>query len=254
MTSTPVAVLHDLHGNVHATRAALDDAWRAGARRVLIGGDVAYGPHVRETLDLLLGLGEHAVWIRGNADRELVSVALGTPPDGLPDDLVEAMRWEAAHLTNAHLRHLEGLGHRRTLCLGELGDVLLCHATPRADDEIVTALTPGDVLAEVLAGVGQDLVVGGHTHVPLDRHAGQVRFVNPGSVGLPYDGPGAAWALLDGGVRFMRAHYDVRSAADEAARSGHPLAADLAATLLQPPGGDAATAHFEDVARARRKT
>ena len=78
-----------------------------------------------------------------------------------------------------------------------LGDVRFCHATPRSDEEIVTQATPDRHLRKVLARTEESVVVAGHTHMQLDRRVDGFRWVNAGSVGMPYEGEVAAfWALL----------------------------------------------------------
>lgn len=80
----------------------------------------------------------------------------------------------------------------------------------------------------------------------LSRRLGDVLFVNAGSVGRPYEArPGASWALLDEGVEFRHTDYDLESAAERVRRSGHPLAAAVAAeNVLQVPSRAEALAEF----------
>ena len=83
----------------------------------------------------------------------------------------------------------------------ELDGVLFCHASPRRDDEMLTRLSPSERWADALGGVDAALVVAGHTHQQDDRVVGKVRFINAGSVGLPYEGDGAArWLWVADGV------------------------------------------------------
>ena len=81
----------------------------------------------------------------------------------------------------------------------EADGVLYCHATPRSDTELVTAITPD---ADVPAAIGRaGTVVCGHVHAQYDRAIGPLRLVNAGSVGMPYEGrPGAFWLELADGV------------------------------------------------------
>ena len=112
----------------------------------------------------------------------------------------EPDEWERSRLSAEDVAFLQGLPDRL-----ELDGVLYCHATPRSDEEIVTPATPDDDLAEILAGVEQRAVVAGHTHMQQDRQIGPVRFVNAGSVGLPYEGELAAfWALVEDGEIELR--------------------------------------------------
>jgi predicted phosphodiesterase len=75
-----VAVLSDIHGHLPALEAVLAEVDRAGVDRVVLTGDVAAGPLPVPTLRRMLALGERAVWVRGNGDRELYDPA-PTPPD-----------------------------------------------------------------------------------------------------------------------------------------------------------------------------
>src|ERR1700729_4478298 len=72
-----VAVLSDIHGVLPALEAVLAEPEVAAADRIVLTGDLAAGPQPRETLDRLDSLGDRALWIRGNADRELVQLARG---------------------------------------------------------------------------------------------------------------------------------------------------------------------------------
>src|ERR1044072_1692898 len=72
-----------------------------------------------------------------------------------------------------------------------LGRVLFCHATPRNDVEIFTGQTSDARLVTVFQGLKSSAVICGHTHMQFDRTVGRTRIVNAGSVGMPFQGPGA---------------------------------------------------------------
>jgi diadenosine tetraphosphatase ApaH/serine/threonine PP2A family protein phosphatase len=70
---------------------------------------------------------------------------------------------------------------------------------------------PADDEPELLAGVSARRLVFGHTHLPFRRERGGIELVNPGSVGMPFDGdPRAAYALVhdDGALEHRRLAYD----------------------------------------------
>jgi putative phosphoesterase len=184
-----VAALYDVHGNLPALEAVLAEA--ADAELIVVGGDVVGGAFDAEAVERLRAEGDRARWLRGNAERELVE---GEPDPALSGEQVE---------------FLYGLPERVELDLPGLGHVLFCHATPQNDLDMVTPLTPDERLRRILEGVGADVVVAGHTHVRDDRSVGDVRWVNAGSVGMPYeDEPGAYWALLGPDVELRRTAYD----------------------------------------------
>lgn len=242
----PVAVISDIHGNAPALRAVLDELDRRAVERVVCCGDIAAGPLPRETVDVLRSLGDRLVAVRGNADREAVEVFDGHGHDDLPPDSL----WAGRQITRSQRDWLAGLPATVTLELDPLGTVLFCHATPRDDAEVVVETTPDDELRQKLDGVNADVVVCGNTHMPFDRRLGPHRVVNVGSVGMPYGGTGAFWALLDGDVEFCRTEYDLAAAAQTIrADSDWDLAEDFAReNVLTTPSKDEALALFESFA------
>lgn len=199
-----VAALYDVHANVPALEAVLADVERERVDTIVFGGDLTWGPEPSEALTIVRSL-PHARFVRGNCDRE-------------PDE------WERSRLSAEDVAFLQGLPESV-----ELDAVLYCHATPRSDEEIVTPATSDEDLAEILQGVEQQAVIAGHTHMQQDRQIGTVRFVNAGSVGLPYEGELAAfWALVDDGeIELRKTSLEVDRVADAFRRSDWPRAEEL---------------------------
>jgi predicted phosphodiesterase len=209
-----VAVLSDIHGHLPALDAVLADVERAGVDRIVLTGDIAAGPLPVPTLERLLSLGDRVTWVRGNGDRELYE-----PTANPPDPIVP---WAVAQLTPRLAEHLRGLPLTATLPIDGLGPTLFCHAIPTDDEEVVLVDSRLDRWAEVLAGVAEQTVVLGHTHMPFVRLAHRRLIVNPGSVGMPYGRAGAHWALLGPGVELRRSEYDTAAAAAVLATSSYP--------------------------------
>ncbi|WP_426504119.1 metallophosphoesterase family protein [Dactylosporangium sp. McL0621] len=243
-----VAVLADVHANLPALEAVLHDVDARGVDRIVLLGDIAGGPLPAETLDRLATLGERAVWVHGNGERELVDAFDGKP--GKDRNAADAAVC-AALIGQGHRDRLAGLPMTVTLDVDGLGPVLFCHATPRRDDEFVLVDSPVARWRAVLDGVAEGLVVCGHTHMPFDRLAGGRRVVNPGSVGMNYGPAGAYWALLgDGAVQLRRTAYDARAAAARIEAGPHPQAAWWAEQYVTKPYGDAdALEAFTELAR-----
>jgi predicted phosphodiesterase len=79
-----VAVLADIHGVLPVLDAVLAEPDVLAAERIVVCGDHAAGPQPTQVLDRLAALG-NVVLVRGNADRDLVSLARGEfPPDEEP--------------------------------------------------------------------------------------------------------------------------------------------------------------------------
>ncbi len=221
-----LAALYDVHGNLPALEAVLAEVEREGVDTIVFGGDIAAGPFPRQTVDLVRSL--DAVSIRGNTDWRRGGE--WGAHDWVWDQLgPEACDWLTALPTHS-----------------VLGFVFFCHATPRSDIEIVTPATTDDELARILDGVEEELVVAGHTHMQQDRLVDRWRFVNPGSVGRPYeDAPGAYWAIVGDVVELRRTDYDLAAAAAATRASGHPLADALAEeNVLRVPSREDGIAAF----------
>ena len=207
-----VAVLADIHGNLPALDAVLADVATAGADAIVLNGDMAVGPMPAQTLERLAGLGERAVWVRGNCERELVDAWDGVLDPGLPEQARVPAEYCATQLERAHRDLLDGLPLSITLQVDGLGPVRFCHATAVSDTAIVLVDSPIASYHAGFAGVTEPAVVLGHTHMPFDRLADRRRFVNPGSVGMPYGTPGAHWALLGPDVTLRCTGYDAQAA------------------------------------------
>lgn len=222
-----VAALYDVEGNLPALEAVLEEVERERPDAVVVGGDMVTGPMPSETLNRLRGL-EHAHFLRGNADRGVVEVKRGEGPEGLPDDVVDALAWTAEQLSDEQINFLADLPQTITLDIDGLGRVCFCHATPRDDNELFTERTPDETVAEMLAGTTEATIVCGHTHMQFDRRAGRWRVINAGSVGVPWDdGPEPRWALLGPDVSFRRTQLDQERTAEKIRATGWPGAEEF---------------------------
>jgi predicted phosphodiesterase len=242
-----VAVLADIHGNLPALESVLAEPEVAGAEAIVLLGDIALGPMPGLTLDVLASLGDRAVWVHGNCEREMVTAFDGGDIPG-PNGASAAA--SAALIGRAHRDRLDGLPLTVTLDIDGLGPVLFCHASPRRDDEMVLVDSPPQRWADVLAGVASPTVVCGHTHMPFSRLAAGHQVINPGSVGMPYGHAGAAWALLGPAVALRRTGYDAAAAAGRIAASPYPDGAQWAAEYVERQYSDTeALEAFTQIAR-----
>ena len=195
-----LALLYDVHGNLPALEAVLADA---SADRYLLGSDYAVGgAWPVETVDRLREL-EPATWIRGNTERWLVDRSDAPEPI---HPLIDVCR---DALGDANIEELVALPES----FAE-DDVLYCHGSPRSDMDSFLP-EPRDEDAELLMGVEARRVVFGHTHLAFERTGpANIHLVNPGSVGMPWDGDHRAGVrararrrrrgAASGGVRLAR--------------------------------------------------
>jgi diadenosine tetraphosphatase ApaH/serine/threonine PP2A family protein phosphatase len=213
-----VAALYDLHAMpwaLEAVLAAMD------ADAIVLGGDYLYGPYPRELVAMVRSL--DATVLRGNCE-----------------DMAE--EWERSQLADGDLEWLQSLPLTATL-----DGVLYCHAAPTSNLPVTTAITPEEAVRETFAGVTGTVVIG-HTHHQFDRDFGDLRVVNAGAVGMPYEGEVAAfWTLVeDGEPRFRKTPIDVERAVAETRRSDWPHAQGFVdENLLVAVSRDEAIAELE---------
>jgi putative phosphoesterase len=231
-----VAALYDIHGNLPALEAVLEDIRRADVDQIVVGGDVVPGPMPRETLACLLDIDIPVQFIQGNGDRLVLAQMEGKLPTEVPEQFREGIRWNAQQLRPEDERLLASWPKNLRVEISGLGEVLFCHATPRNDTEIFTRLTPEERLRPVFAEVNASVVVCGHTHMQFDRTIGNVRVVNAGSVGMPFQEPGAYWLLLGSDVQLRHTSYDLARAAERIRKTNYPQGQEFAArNVLHPP-------------------
>ncbi|HET7127566.1 MAG TPA: metallophosphoesterase family protein [Gaiellaceae bacterium] len=229
-----VAVISDIHANLHALETVLGDVDRESVDEIWCLGDVVgYGPRPNECCDLIRD--RAAISLCGNHDLAV----LGALDVGeFSGDAAAAARWTAGILASEQRAWLHSLAP-----LARRDDVELFHASPR--DPVWEYVLSEEVALLSLEATTEPLVLVGHTHVALaltlenGRMEGGLapggvtvglqgrRFiVNPGSVGQPRDGDArAAWLLLDTDedtASFRRVTYPIERTQKEMRDAGLP--------------------------------
>ena len=226
-----IAVISDIHGNLWALQAVLQDLDRLSPSQVIVAGDLALGgPRPAECVELVRRRGYPA--IRGNTDEWLSSA---------PDAITDAISWASAQLSDADRRYLAGLPFLWRLP-HEAGDLVVVHATPWSISDVVPPDAPEPLVRRVFAETEAAAVAYGHIHIAYVRELGDKLLVNPGSVGLPFDGDQrASYAMLsvEGGrwrATLRRVPYDVAAAVGALRGSGNPEAERFARRLERASG------------------
>jgi putative phosphoesterase len=243
MKARRVALLADVHGNAPALAAVLREVKAERVDLLVHAGDLTWGPLVEETLSLIHAYDGRTAFVRGNADRAVLELAEGTHGVAAEREL-----WMRERHDRDALAFLRTFSESVVVDVAELGIVRICHGSPRGDTECVTVATPVGRVREFMAGVDESIVATAHTHVQFDRHVGDVRSLNPGSVGLPYEGtPGAFWALLGPEVELRRTEYDVADTIAAYRETDDPAREQMVEMLEQPPTPAELIAHAEKI-------
>lgn len=212
-----LAVLSDVHSNLHALQAVLADVDRVAPDGIWVAGDlVGYNPWPNEVLEILRE--RHVRAIRGNHDRG----AIGGDTSWFNELAAEAVRWTRVHLAPAGVGYLKELEDRTIGAMPE-GPVAMYHGSPRNDNEYIFPWAADESIVRM---AGAPFVILGHTHLPMVKRFRSGLLVNPGSVGQPRDGnPRAAWGVLDltqHSFEVRRVGYDIDAVASEIRKAGLP--------------------------------
>jgi putative phosphoesterase len=222
-----VALIGDVHGNLPALQAVLEHARQHRTYEVWGAGDwVGSGDFPEEVVQLLQQRKVKAVI--GNYDLSVLEVATKRAkwgPEGPPTNWQPAA-WTYDQLSAENREYLRSLP--AALRLETAGRrVLLTHINPASSDEPIGPDTSIERLRQWAQAVAADVVVVGHTHVPLARKVDGIWFINTGSVGRPKDGPpSASYAILTlGQKRVQVRHYHVDYRVSKAEAVAEPVQA-----------------------------
>jgi predicted phosphodiesterase len=231
-----IALIADIHGNLVALNAVLDDLARERVDQIICLGDVAaFGPQPTEVIARLRDLGCPVV--RGDTDATLLTPDTPATDEGLRH-LQEIDRWALARLTPTERDYLGALPPTLSVPLAEETALLCYHGSPRSFKDRIHATTSADELEQMLAGTTAQLYAGGHTHIQMLRRHRDVLVLNPGSVGLAYDRvpapgtpvrnpPWGEYAIVTAArsrlsVELRRVPFDVKALQRAARESGMP--------------------------------
>lgn len=230
-----LAILADIHGNAAALEAVLEDVADQRPDRIVLNGDLlAFGPEPRETVSLLRRLDVPST--RGNTERWLTDASHEKRSPGVTNELFEALCWTVAEVGPVDL---EAFTDMPFALVGEPVPVQLYHASPAGDEEGIWPSTPDGEIPALLGGTPEGTFVVSHTHLPGERVVGDLRVLNTGSVGFPFDGDTRACYLVLEGDRGSRAvhatwrrvSYDRERALAAIRERGVPMASRLTARI-----------------------
>ncbi|MFC4557283.1 metallophosphoesterase family protein [Virgibacillus kekensis] len=227
-----VAAIYDIHGNYYALEAVLKEIQHYNVQKVIIGGDLVWGPQPRKVMDTLMKYKDKFNYIMGNADRE---VAFSNGEEKSQEFVMELNKWCAEQLTDNQIEFLKTLPENYTLYIDGLGEVLFVHGSPRSDTEAIRFDTPEEEVMEMIQDVKENIIVCGHTHIQFNRLISNKRIVNAGSVGLQSRAKGACWLLLDNKAYLKETKYNFEEAAKGILQGECPYKEDFAVHILNPP-------------------
>ncbi len=248
-----VAILADIHGNLPACEAVLEDIKRQSPDYVVAAGDLCLrGAQPAETLDLLADRC-HAMLV-GNTDAYLTGSYLGGAYREREHWKTDLLEWTRGQLGEARLKRLTALQFSVRYSPRRGQDLFVCHANPRNLEESLEPTLDEQTVRRYLSHLDASAVAFGHLHFPYRRRVGRVVIADVASAGIPRDGDlRPAWGLFTftprgWRVQIRRVRYHVRRATQSLVERKVPGAPLLVHKMIEARYRN----HFALVEAARR--
>lgn len=212
-----IAILSDIHANLHALESVIQDAETRGAELFVNAGDsIGFGPCPNEVAELLCE--KDVLSILGNYDLEVMESKTKAEKN-------ISLKFARREMTKATELYLYSLPHE--LRINVAGKkILVAHGSPESIEEHIYVDTQIERLKAISDSRKVDVIIIGHSHEQFWRQVDETCFINPGSVGRPNDGNRkAGYAILSFNplkVELFRVDYDVKAATAVVRRKGLP--------------------------------
>lgn len=232
-----IAIIADIHANLFALDAVIEDLRGRQLDEVIVAGDVVgRGPQGNAVVHRIQELGWPCV--RGNHEDYLLSFWRGDIPDSWRiEEEWAASRWMADELDEEAIAFIDALPFSYRSNVAPAIEVF--HGSPNSHSEGIGHWTPKSRLLELLKAIEGSVLVCAHTHRPLKANTKDGLVVNAGSVGLPFNGDWRAqYAILEGNddqweVSFRRVSYPRDQFLELYERSGFVDQGKITAKLLR---------------------
>lgn len=224
-----VGILSDVHGNGVALDSIVSDMEKQKVEGILFLGDlVAKGPEPDRAFQILESI-KPLCWIKGNTDMWFENFTEEFKPSTSKESyLFDLYKYVKGRISDERVSFLVALPTRCSIKINNIS-VLCVHGSPRSVVEIMDGSTPKDELKKITEGVGEDIIVCGHSHVPFIGESNGKKVINVGSVGSPCDGDNrASYGILfvsnnQVDVEIRRVEYDIKKLLGIAKKSGFPF-------------------------------
>ena len=216
---TRLAVLADIHGNLPALEATIDDLARYDINHVVVAGDsINWGPFSREVLEIIAARGWSV--IRGNNELYVLDYSTDRAPAHWSTFTMPP--YSHRQLGDKWVNRIATMPDTLQLRFRDAPPLRVLHGIP---GNPWIAMYPSASQAQIrgwLDGVVEQTVISAHSHVAMERHVAGWHIFNPGSVGVPLDGEhSASYMILEGNtqgwqlIAHRRLDFDLSRLMDE---------------------------------------
>lgn len=193
-----IAVFSDIHGNVSALEAVLQDIAGQNVDLLFCLGDlVGYGAYPNEVIDIIRK--NHISTIMGNYDDgvgyDRNECGCAYKDEKMAELGHQSLAWTKIHVTVENKAYLRGLLKRLEFTAYDK-KILLVHGSPRKINEYLFENRPDDSIGRMIHAENVDILICGHTHLPYVKNLDGKYLINSGSAGKPKDGDNRAGYLI----------------------------------------------------------
>ncbi len=215
-----IGVIADPHANLEAFKTVLEDM--PDVDRIICAGDlVGFGPEPNEVIEIVKS--KDVLSVLGNHDNAVIE----NDTSSFDEETTKSIKWTREKLDDDNLNYLKKLSEKEQI-IEEDFEIFITHGTPRKPlKEYLYPGTSNRALVKMTQEVNTDIIILGHTHVPLKQMIQSKLILNPGAVGQPRDrNPKAGYILLELEEEIkseqVRVSYDVEKTEKKIKDSGLP--------------------------------
>jgi putative phosphoesterase len=208
-----VSILSDIHSNLSALESVLQDIPTDIDQIIACGDIIGYGPKPRQCVNKIIKNGD--ICIKGNHEKALLNGERFNASSAR-----YGLKHTREQLYSKHFNWIEGLQDSI-----ETTDTLICHSHPDPDiDDHIYPKNIEDSFSEYFEN--NDILIYGHTHIPVVKNIHDTLVVNPGSVGQPRDNnTKASYAIVNLDTfesEIRRIQYDIDQTIDNMHKYNFP--------------------------------
>ena len=194
---TKILLLGDIHANYPALEAIIEYIRPDRFDWIVNTGDfTVYSTFPNQTIEWFRKR-KNTICILGNTDRKVLRILKGKKLKKPKKNEKRAMYfWTSENLDSENITYLKSLRKQTDITIGDF-HIGIFHGTLEDPDEELFPTAPESRFQQLARDSVYQVQIMGHSHVPYYKLVGGVHFINPGSVGRPFDGdPRTSFAIL----------------------------------------------------------
>lgn len=176
-----IAFISDIHANLNAFQSVLADINSQSIDQIVCLGDtVTMGPQPVEVLNILREM--DCLFIKGNHDSAVLDPESAAEYE-ITQYLIPDLYWCREQLTAEDVKFIDSFSPMQKIKLSNEINILAFHGSPLSSIDIIQATTPEETLDKYFSEHTEDIFIGGHSHIQMQRRYGNKLVLNSGSVG-----------------------------------------------------------------------